>query len=76
MCSLHDRTCEAGHEDVARLLLCHAAKARQGGALDLMGDCDETGRIAVEIAVANELGAMARRLESYSQELQTETPAA
>ena len=65
--------CEAGHEAVARTLLFRASKTRQDGARELMVACDETGRTAVEAAVANELNTMAQRLHKYVQELQTET---
>lgn len=68
--------CEAGHEAVAKRLLCHAAEEKQGGGLDLLSRCDDTGRTAIEVAVASELGAMARRLQKYGQELETQTPAA
>ncbi len=68
--------CEAGHEAVAKMLLCHAAKQKQApGVLDLLSRCDDTGRTAFEAAVANELGVMAQRLQKYSQELQTGMPA-
>lgn len=68
--------CEAGHEAVARKLLQFASSARLGGAVTMMTDCDDAGCTAVELAVANELGTMARRLREYCEELQKECSAA
>jgi hypothetical protein len=61
--------CEGGHEAAARVLLRHAAATRQGGGDKLMGDRDDAGRTAVELAQANEMGPMGRRLQGFSQEL-------
>ena len=38
--------------------------------ISLMNKCDDAGRTAIEVAVANELGTMARRLQAYCEELQ------